>query len=88
MVGAIPELAHMLILDIGSRVTLAKDIEATITAVQLMAARDSTRVDYRVVWWHDGKRCDEWVHEYEAQPLDGYKTIDLRFESTRNLVAP
>lgn len=31
--------------------------------------------DYRVVWWHDGKRNDEWLYDHElaANPSENLK---------------
>lgn len=29
--------------------------------------------DYRVIWWHDGKRNDEWLYEHELSSGDNLK---------------
>ncbi len=30
-------------------------------------------VDYRVIYWSEGKRCDEWLFEHELSESNGDK---------------
>lgn len=34
----------------------------------LAALIDSEGLQYRVVWWWDGQRRSEWLHEFEIAP--------------------
>jgi len=50
----------------GSRVKLkALDLPATVSGCMV----ESAGLQYRIVWWSDGTRKCEWLHDFEVLPL-------------------
>lgn len=51
----------------GTTVHIGGGTEATVHAAQVDWG---SAVSYRVVWWEDGIRNDEWIHESEIENTD------------------
>lgn len=51
--------------NIGAKVTIS---ETNHPGVVTGLLSDSQGHQYRVVWWNNGERRQEWLYEYEIQP--------------------
>lgn len=51
--------------DIGDAVCIADSPDICGRVLGMCLQREG--VTYRVCWWQDGKRFDEWVHEWEIE---------------------
>jgi len=49
----------------GDKVRL---IGLAIPGTVLSALTDSEGLQYRVIWWWEGTRRSEWLHEFEIEP--------------------
>lgn len=64
------------VIEIGSFVTLDKDIPATVTAISIRSKAHA--VSYECTWWDERNRKTEWVTPEEVQPRDANRRT-LRF---------
>ena len=65
------------VIPVGSPVTLADNIPATITAILI---NDKYRVTYECVWWDHQTRTSEWLEEFEVTKADGSERTTVGFQ--------
>lgn len=64
------------VLQIGHPVRIASDIEGHVTGVCI---KESSYVQYQVVWWQDRARHSEWLEEAEVAPIGDAQKQSIGF---------
>ena len=65
------------VMQVGSPVTLADGIPATITAILI---NDKCRVTYQCVWWSGQERKSAYLEEFEVTPADETQRTTVGFQ--------
>ncbi len=65
------------VMQVGSWVTIADDIPATITAILI---NDKCHVTYECVWWNGQTRTSEYLEEFEVTRADETKHTTVGFQ--------
>ena len=66
------------VMPVGSLVTIADDIPATITGIAIDA---KYRITYRCVWWDCQTRTSEWLEKFEVSPADETERMVVGFQA-------
>ncbi len=65
------------VMQVGSPVTLADNIPATITGILI---HDKCRVTYQCVWWDGQTRNSEWLEQFEVTRTDEAQGMTIGFQ--------
>ncbi len=65
------------VIQVGSPVTLADNIPATITGILI---HDKCRVTYQCAWWDGQARMSEWLEEFEVARADESQDMTIGFQ--------